>query len=77
MDSKISKKKWMNILLKWNIYKKKLKKKKEDMKLKKQNISIEFHFYKLIPNNIIKSKKRTNMWNICNVKIIREKEKRI
>lgn len=48
----------------------------EDMKIK-NNISISLStFYKLIPNNIIKSKKQTDMCNICNLKkIIRNEEK--
>ena len=32
-------------------------------------------FYKLIPNNIIKSKKKTDMCNICNLKKSLEKNK--
>ena len=42
----------------------------------KNEISISVStFYKLIPNNIIKNKKRTDMCNICNIKKSLEKKK--
>ena len=47
----------------------------EDMKLKNEiSISVST-FYKLVPNNIIKIKKRTDMCNICNIKKLLEKKK--
>ena len=38
------------------------------------SISISL-FYKLIPNNIVKSKKQTDMYNICNLEKSLEKNK--
>ena len=44
------------------------------MKIKNEiSISIST-FYKLIPNNIIKSKKQTDMCNICNLEKSLEKQ---
>ena len=47
----------------------------ENMKINNEiSISIS-SFYKLIPNNIIKSKKQTDMCNICNLEKSLEKNK--
>ena len=48
----------------------------ENMKIKNEiSVSIST-YYKLIPKNIIKSKKQTNMCNICNLKNSLEKRRK-